>query len=500
MEKKSKTRRRRGLIAGIAVIFITAGALGFGAVSSKTGGSAELSRNIRSAEVQTGNILSTVSASGTLRGQEAEAVILPEGVKLDELLVKPGERVTRGQALASVVPSSVDKALTDAQKQLDSLASQLERSEADTDSKYVTAKAQGRVKEIYARKNEHVSDVVAEHGGLLLLSLDGKMELRLSALDQVAIGDEVNVQLESGKTEIGTVEGVHLGQMLITLTDNGPVNGTVATVYSLYGTELGSSVLSVHCPLLVTGYTGAVASIPVKEEQIVRPGTTLFTLSDLGHTAAYLSLLEQQKEQVQNLQTLLALRESDAVTAPFDGVIESVQPEGGADELVRLIPLDRMYVDLHIYELDILSVALGQQVMLTVDALDSEVLTGTVSGINEVGENNGGVTRYTVEVTLDRTESMRAGMNASAEIVIARHEGCLTVPEAALCQSGNTTFVCTAFNEETGELSGEVPVTTGTSDGEYVQILTGLNEGTRIYYRYAQPEENAKPTEGGFPF
>jgi hypothetical protein len=87
--------------------------------------------------------------------------------------------------------------------------------------------------------------------------------------------------------------------------------------------------------------------------------------------------------------------------------------------------------------------------MLTVDALDSEVLTGTVSGINEVGENNGGVTRYTVEVTLDRTESMRAGMNASAEIVIARHEGCLTVPEAALCQSGNTTFVCTAFNEET---------------------------------------------------
>ena len=488
MEKKRKARKRRGLITALAVTFIALAALGIWAMSSKSGSDVNLSKDIRSANAQTGDILSTVSASGTLRRQEAKEILLPTGVELDELLVKPGERVTQGQALASIIPSSVDKALSDTQKQLDSLASQLERSEADTVSKYVSTTVHGRVKEIYARVNDRVSDVVSKYGGLLLLSLDGKMELRLTAPAYIAIGDTATVRLKGGKTESGTVEDIRDGQMLVTLTDNGPANGAVATAYALNGTELGSGTLSVHCPMLITGYTGTIDAISVKEEQAVWAGTTLFALRDLGHTPAYLSLLEEREEEVRNLQDLLALRKNGAVTAPFDGVIESVQTDSSTEgQLMKIVPIDNMFVDLQIYELDILSVAVGQQVMLTVDALGDEALTGTVSSVNELGENNSGVTRYTVEITLDRTEQMRAGMNASAEIVISRHENCLTIPEAALYQSGTTTFVYTAFNEETGELLGPCPVTTGASDGEYVEILSGLSEMATVYYRYAVP-------------
>ena len=45
------------------------------------------------------------------------------------------------------------------------------------------------------------------------------------------------------------------------------------------------------------------------------------------------------------------------------------------------------------------------------------------------------------------------------------------------------TYVYTSYDEKTDTLGDLIAVTTGTSDGEYVEILTGLNEGTTYWYR-----------------
>ena len=79
---------------------------------------------------------------------------------------------------------------------------------------------------------------------------------------------------------------------------------------------------------------------------------------------------------------------------------------------------------------------------------------------------------------------MLPGMSASARLVLENHQGLLTIPAAALQEEDDRIFVYTAYDAKNDTLSGSVTVTTGLSDGENVEILTGLTEGQQVYYRY----------------
>ena len=106
-------------------------------------------------------------------------------------------------------------------------------------------------------------------------------------------------------------------------------------------------------------------------------------------------------------------------------------------ELMKVIPQNQMTVQVSIDELDILSVAQGQTAEITVDALPGRAFYGNVSRINPIGENNGGNTRYTITITIDKDENMLPGMNATAILTVGQTENVLTIPSAALCQRGS---------------------------------------------------------------
>lgn len=89
--------------------------------------------------------------------------------------------------------------------------------------------------------------------------------------------------------------------------------------------------------------------------------------------------------------------------------------------------------------------------------------------------------KYTVQITIPKDEQMKSGMNASATIVIENRENVSTIPVNALQEKGNQSFVYTNKDDE-GNLSGEVQVTTGLSDGDTVEITEGLSEGDTVYY------------------
>ncbi len=76
-------------------------------------------------------------------------------------------------------------------------------------------------------------------------------------------------------------------------------------------------------------------------------------------------------------------------------------------------------------------------------------------------------------------------MNASVLIEVSRLENVLTVPAAAVYEDGTRIYVYTGLDEKTGELTNPVDVTTGASDGAYIEILSGLTTGDMVYYNYA---------------
>lgn len=143
---------------------------------------------------------------------------------------------------------------------------------------------------------------------------------------------------------------------------------------------------------------------------------------------------------------------------------------------------DTVMLTVNVDELDINSVEKEQEAEITLDALEGETFTGSVTKIGNTASSGGGVTKYTVEITLDKDERMKEGMNASATIIIEKKEQVLTLPVSALQERGSEVFVYTEKDED-GNLSGEQTVTTGLSDGETVEIVEGLSEGDTVYYQ-----------------
>ena len=157
--------------------------------------------------------------------------------------------------------------------------------------------------------------------------------------------------------------------------------------------------------------------------------------------------------------------------------------------VVTLTGQEEMTVDFPVDELDILSLKVGMDAEITLDALPGQRFSGSITKINTYGENSGGNTKYTVTVTLPRAPQMLSGMNASVRIAAAVSEAVPTLPAAAIQFQGGTSWVYTGYDEKTDTLTDLTQVETGLSDGTLVELRTSFPEGTTFYYRYADSIE-----------
>ena len=205
-EKQRKKRRR--IIVTVSIVVVLALAIFFAVRAAKRKVSEAVGSmnapTVSEATVTTGSISTTVSGSGMLADADTQPIVLPKGVKLEKILVKAGESVKKGDALATVELSSVMGAMSDVQTELDKLDEQLRSAAGETVQPYITAGVNGRVKIVYAQKDDDVAACMMEHGALAVLSLDGYMAVDIDA-GSLAAGDKVSVTVDE-KTYPGTVD------------------------------------------------------------------------------------------------------------------------------------------------------------------------------------------------------------------------------------------------------------------------------------------------------
>ena len=152
--------------------------------------------------------------------------------------------------------------------------------------------------------------------------------------------------------------------------------------------------------------------------------------------------------------------------------------------LMSVTPEGEMTLSITVDESDIGKLTLGQEANIRLDALRNDRFAGTITQLGTSGTNNGGSSKFTVVITLDRSEDMLAGMNATATIVLDTQENLLSIPVEAVCEEGDRTFVYTGYDAENEAFLNPVDVELGISDGLYVQILSGLQEGDTFWYAY----------------
>ena len=187
------------------------------------------------------------------------------------------------------------------------------------------------------------------------------------------------------------------------------------------------------------------------------------------------------------------------LTAPFAGIISSISVDPG-DQVSRSTPtidiLDPsvITVDGTVDEIDVLSLRLGDQVAVTLDALPDQVLAGVIDVIGD-GVNQQGIVEFPLTIALTPPESVELieGLSATATIVLNQIDNALIVPLQAI--GGSFTQATVDVVTESGFITTEV--TLGASDDFWVVIESGLTEGQEVLMTIAESVDPLEQLFGG---
>ena len=181
------------------------------------------------------------------------------------------------------------------------------------------------------------------------------------------------------------------------------------------------------------------------------------------------------------------------MTAPFDGTIVSIGAAVGdlmssGTTVIILADLADLRVMAIVDETDITNVEVGQEVEITFDALPGVRLRGQVQEVPIQGTLSQNILTYEVPVRFEgrAEQSLKPGMTANLNIVVARRQNVLLVPAMAVTrgEEGSTVQV-----REATQGAVDRPVVVGLSDGTYTEVRDGLNEGDQVVVEYAPTEE-----------
>ena len=176
---------------------------------------------------------------------------------------------------------------------------------------------------------------------------------------------------------------------------------------------------------------------------------------------------------------MAGVRLDDAtLKAPFPGVVAQVDAKVGElvgnAPVVSVLNLAAFEVIVTVDEVDVANIAVGQPVVVLVDALGLPTLTGSVVRVSPEAQSDRGVVSYevTVQVTPDE-RAFKAGMTASAQIITAAAKGVIGVPRSAIHEVDGAPMVTVIE----GGKRVERAVTLGLRGNDMTEITSGIKAG-----------------------
>jgi HlyD family secretion protein len=421
--------------------------------------------------VTRGNLQVTVYGSGSLSPQKTHSVYNDSEGKIESILVEAGDTVQEGDILVRLSSSDIESNIKTYEKNL--FTAQVELSNVrDTGSDYyVYAPSAGTLKQILCEEGDDVASIMKQYGYLAIISRDDKM--------RIEFGDRVSVWIDTLEVQGIVEQTVGLGSgIAVTIPDDSYEIGREVLITTIQGTRLGSGTLEINMPVPITAIGGTVDTVYYEEGESVGSGSKLFYTTGRLPSSDLQSALLSYEEARTALDNEKEKQDNLIIRAPIDGVVTSVNTSEGvrleeSTSLVTLQSATLFQVKATVDELDIVNVKVGQTVQVEIDAYDGEQFTGTVSRISGVGVVSGGVATYEVTVQMDEDPRLKDGMTASIEIVVADKQNVLLVPVEAIATSDGQKYVTLSNGLST-------TVTTGASNDDYVEIISGVSEGDSV--------------------
>ena len=195
---------------------------------------------------------------------------------------------------------------------------------------------------------------------------------------------------------------------------------------------------------------------------------------------------ESQKAAVDQMESQL---EKFTIRAPFAGVVDDVikdqgtvvVPGGPGTEVFRVINLSNMYIKTSVPESYITTVTKGKKVKVFFPILNETVDSFVKETGNFINPNN---RSFSVEIPVpNRSGNVKPNLTARVHINDYRNEQALLIPQNAISENAEGeqyAYVVTNIDKDNVATAKKTIITTGKTQGDVIEVLSGINDGQSI--------------------
>ena len=456
--------------------------------------------SLQTVALEEGALAATIGATGTVRANQSANLSWQTSGTVDQVNVRTGDEVTKGQELANLAQTSLAQNvilaqadLVNAQKALDDLLnSQVQQAQAQQ----AVEKAQQALEDAnnpelaQARAIKAIADAQK-----LVETAERNLRVAQSTASQSSI-DEAKANVTLTKDRLDRARDKY--EPYANKPESNIARATLLSVLSAAQQQYDAAVRQLNS---LQG-TAADTDLAVRQAEL---DTAQAQLAEAerewerikgGASSADISLLEAQLADAQRewerlkdgpdpedlavaqarVAAAQATLDQARILALFAGIITNVESKPGdqvnpGTPAFRLDDPSHLWVDVEVSEVDINQVQGGQPAILTFDAILAKEYSGEVVEVSPVGTENQGVVNFKVTVELiDADADVRPGMTSAVEIVVSQLDNALLVPNQAVRAEEGKRIVY--ILGENGQLTS-VEVTLGDSSDRFSQLLEG---------------------------
>ena len=124
----------------------------------------------------------------------------------------------------------------------------------------------------------------------------------------------------------------------------------------------------------------------------------------------------------------------------------------------------------------------GMNMSITIGALQDLKFDASLEYISPKAVESNGANQFEIKAAVKLAEGgkIRSGYSANAEIILAKAEKVLSIPESAIEFSGDSTFVYVVKGQGKNKTYERTNVTTGLSDGVNIEIKKGITVKDKV--------------------
>ena len=489
-----KTQTRRGplgwvkrhkkltifLVIVLVVVLVLVNVLG------KTGKAAADSYQFVRTTVLTKTTLSdTVSVTGTVKAGSSASVTASDSVKTYKVTavnVAVGDTVRKGDVIATLDTTDVEKQIANAQLQLSDTQTDARKNYTQAVEDQTTNLATAQENLDKAQKNYDTLGIDDYYTSMASAANSGKTNREIVTDWYTRYAEEIagyentlanlNIQLTQAQQDGDTARAEGLQGQIADYTSRENIAKAQCSIPEL-GLQGFDAVSQAYNK--IEQYRDALE----QAQQSYQNSATSASRS-VDNAETKLEQSQREDDTLTNLQTAL---ENCTLTATMDGTITALDATVGAmcsGTVATIQDVDNLTVEVTIPASSVGRLKTGLQCNITSDATDDTV-TGTLTRIDPVANDSGS---FGATVTVNGQDSgLLVGIPAKVEIVISAKDNVFTVPRDAVgTNDDGSTYVLRKTGGEGVDMTFEqVAVTEGDTNDYYVEI-TGddLNEGDVI--------------------